>query len=50
LEGELSDQKFGGLLVTPDLTESDGTRLIPVGLLDTTIKVELVNVAQGNQM
>jgi len=35
LEGELADQKLGGLLVTTDLTESDGTRLIPVRLLDT---------------
>ena len=37
LEGELSDQQLGGLLITSDLTESDGTRLIPVRLLDTTI-------------
>jgi len=36
LEGELSDQQLGGLLITSDLTESDGTRLIPVRLLDTT--------------
>jgi len=36
LEGELSDQELGRLLVTSDLTESDGTWLIPVGLLDTT--------------
>ena len=25
LEGELADQELGGLLVTTDLTESDGT-------------------------
>lgn len=37
LEGELSDQQLGRLLVTSDLTESNGTRLIPVRLLDTTI-------------
>jgi len=36
LEGELADQQLGRLLVATDLTESDGTRLIPVGLLDTT--------------
>jgi len=36
LEGELSDEELGGLLVTTDLTESDGTRLISVGLLDTS--------------
>jgi len=36
LEGELADQELGRLLVATDLTESDGTGLIPVGLLDTT--------------
>ena len=36
LEGELADQKLGGLLVTTDLTESNGTRAVTVGLLDTS--------------
>jgi len=36
LEGELSDEKLSGLLVTTDLTESDGSWLISVGLLDTS--------------
>ena len=36
LEGELADQKLSGLLVTPDLTESDGSGPVPVGLLDST--------------
>jgi hypothetical protein len=36
LEWELADKKLGGLLVTTDLTESDGTRLITMWLLDTT--------------
>ena len=36
LEGELSDEKLSRLLVTTDLTESDGTRLVSVGLLDTS--------------
>jgi histone H3 len=36
LEGELSDEKLGGLLVSSNLTESDGTRLVAVRLLDTT--------------
>jgi len=36
LEWELSDQKLGGLLVTTDLTESDSSWLISVGLLDTS--------------
>ena len=36
LEGELADEQVGGLLVTTDLTESDGTGSESVGLLDTT--------------
>merc|ERR1712072_1276529 len=36
LEGELPDEELGGLLVPPDLTESDGVRAVPVGLLDST--------------
>jgi hypothetical protein len=36
LEGELSDEELGGLLVTTNLTKSDGTRLVSVGLLDTS--------------
>jgi hypothetical protein len=36
LEGQLADEKLGGLLVTTDLTESDGTRLVAVRLLDTS--------------
>jgi len=36
LEWELSDEKLGGLLVATNLTESDGTRLIAMWLLDTT--------------
>jgi hypothetical protein len=36
LEGELADQELSGLLVATNLTESDGTRLITVRLLDTT--------------
>ncbi|ODP71542.1 hypothetical protein BGC29_19670 [Acinetobacter baumannii] len=36
LEGEFADQELGGLLVATNLTESDGTRLITVRLLDAT--------------
>ena len=36
LEWEFSDQELSRLLVTSNLTKSDGTRLIPVWLLDTT--------------
>ena len=36
LEGQLADQELSGLLVTTDLTESDGTGPITMGLLDST--------------
>jgi hypothetical protein len=36
LEGELSDQKLGGLLIATNLTQSDGSRLIAMGLLNTS--------------
>jgi histone H3 len=36
LEGQLADEKLGGLLVTTDLTESHGTRAVTVGLLHTS--------------
>jgi len=36
LEGELSDQELSRLLVSSNLSESDGTWLISVRLLDTT--------------
>ena len=36
LEGQLADEKLSGLLVTTDLTESNGTRAVTVGLLDTS--------------
>ena len=36
LEGQLADQELGGFLVTTDLTESDGSRPVTMGLLDTS--------------
>jgi histone H3 len=36
LEGQLADEKLSGLLVTTDLTESNGTRAITMGLLDSS--------------
>merc|ERR1712131_522034 len=36
LEGQLADQELSGLLITTDLTESDSSGPVPVGLLDTT--------------
>jgi hypothetical protein len=36
LERKLADQELGGLLVPTDLTESDSSGLVSVGLLDTS--------------
>ena len=36
LEWELSDEEFGRLLVSTNLSEGDGAGLISVGLLDTS--------------
>ena len=36
LERQLADEELGRLLVATDLTESDGTGLVAVRLLDTT--------------
>ena len=36
LERKLADEELGALLVTTNLTESDGTGPVPVGLLDST--------------
>ena len=35
LEGELTDEKLGGLLVPPDLPKGHSARPVPVGLLDS---------------
>jgi len=36
LKGNLSDKELGGLLVTPNFTESDGTRTESVRLFDSS--------------
>jgi hypothetical protein len=36
LEGQLADEELSGLLVSSDLTESDGSWPVPVGLLDSS--------------
>ena len=36
LEGELTDEKVGGLLVTTDLTKGHSSGTVPVGLLDAS--------------
>lgn len=47
LEGKLPDEELSGFLVTPDFTESDGTRTESVRLLDSSsggLKMEKLNV------
>ena len=36
LEGQLPDEELSGFLVTPDLTESDSSRPVAMGFLDTS--------------
>ena len=36
LEGKFANEKFGGFLVTSDLTKGDGSWLVTMGLLDTS--------------
>ena len=36
LEGQLADEELSRLLVSPDLTESNSSWPVPVGLLDST--------------
>jgi len=36
LEGQLPDEELSGLLVSPDLTESDSSWPVSVGLLDSS--------------
>ena len=36
LEGQLADEKLGGLLVAADLAKGDGSRPVPVRLLDSS--------------
>jgi len=50
LEGELADQELGRLLVATDLTESDGTGLIAMGLLDTSGRRGLLASGLGGEL
>lgn len=50
LEWELSDQELGGLLVSSDLTKSDGTRSVSVRLLDTTSGWGRLSGSLGSQL
>lgn len=49
LEGQLADEELSRLLVATDLTESDGTRLVAVRLLDTTGRLRAVREALGRR-
>jgi hypothetical protein len=48
LEGELSDEELSGLLVTSDLTESDGSWLVSVGLFFLLSAARLLRVRGGS--
>ena len=50
LEGELADEELGGLLVLADLTESDGTGPVAVGLLDAIDGVNLHPSCLGGEL
>ena len=50
LEGQLADQKLGGLLVTTNLTKSNGTRSVTMGFLDTTSSRGTLASSLGGQL
>eukprot|EP00808_Paulinella_micropora_P021688 g4366.t1 len=50
LEGKLSDQQIGRLLVAANLTQSDGPRAVPVRLLDTTSGGGRLTGSLGSQL
>merc|ERR1712213_130370 len=50
LEGQLADQELGGLLVTTDLTESDGTGPVTMGFLDTSSGGGALTGSLGGQL
>jgi len=50
LEGELPDQKLGALLVTTDLSESDGSGPVPVGFLNSTGSWGALTSGLGGQL
>ena len=50
LEWQFADEKLSGLLVSSNLTESDGTGLITVRLLDTTGRWCALASSLGSQL
>jgi hypothetical protein len=50
LEWQLADQELSGLLETTDLTKSDGTWAVTMGLLDTALKnTTTIHTEDGNK-
>ena len=50
LEGELADQKLGGLLVSPDLTEGNSSWPVSVGFLDSSSGWGTLTSGLGSQL
>jgi len=50
LEWELSDQQLSALLITSDLTKSNSTRSISVGLLDSTVRWVRLSGSLGSEL
>lgn len=50
LEGQLADQELSRLLITTDLTKSDGTRLVAVRLLDTAGRRSALAGSLGSEL
>lgn len=50
LEGQLSDEQLCRLLVSSDLSQSDSTRSVPVGLLDTSSGRRALAGSLGGQL
>ena len=50
LEGQLADEELSGLLVSPDLTESDGSWPVSVGLLDSSGSGSRLAGSLGSQL
>ena len=50
LEGQFPDEQFGALLVTTDLTKSNGSRPVTMGLLDTTCGGSRLASSLGGQL
>ena len=50
LEGQLSDQQFGALLVATDLTQSNSSRPVPMGFLDAASSRRALAGRLGSQL